>query len=368
VAAALLLAVVLGLVLPRPGRTSSGQPGPVIAIARSQDSSTESPGTWVERFVAGDDGASAKIRSLGPGTLELLRPHRKSPRVRDLIRLVRESAATSEDRLLGERLAGLPVKGQGSRMTLYDALVEMLGNQVHFGIDPRGNQELGASEVTIPKEGSSLDVLEDICAEAGADFAFLYGVVLVARPEHLWPPLPLEERPLTEAQKVRARTLVEQLGSERPELRDRASAELLRLGRSVIPVLETGAANVDPEVAGRCRGLTKELSRKPGSVFAAPAAERQGSESSLVPSFKGKLITYKVKDLPLKNAFALLFSQNTTLWTGKVPDVKCTFAFENAPFWAVLAMMTQCCGLDFVIENDRVILGPQQEILERLPK
>jgi hypothetical protein len=49
----------------------------VAAAARAQDPEGESPESLIGRFLAGDDGTTARIRSLGPGTLPA--PSGRSP-------------------------------------------------------------------------------------------------------------------------------------------------------------------------------------------------------------------------------------------------------------------------------------------------
>jgi hypothetical protein len=342
----------------------------LLAVTAMQKAGEEPAEKLVDRLVAGQD-VSSRIRALGPGAFQVLRPRRDSARVREVIRAIREAAASSEDRKLSSRLSALTVKFDGGRTTFGQAVETLVGDGVRFAIDPRESEVIAACEVTPPKSGSSLDVLEELCAQAGADFAFLYGVVVVARPDRLWPPLPPRARPLSEDEKARARALVAKLGSESPEERDRVEVELRRFGPPVMPVLETGASDRDPEIAGRCRALAEELRPRPSRVFGPAAVERQrlaGDDAALWVSLKGKLTTYKVKDLLLENNLMLLLSQvEGGSLRGGVPRVKLTFSFENVPFAAILAIVTQCAGLDYVIEDGHVVVGPQEELLRRLP-
>ena len=207
--------------------------------------------------------------------------------------------------------------------------------------------------------------------QAKVDFAFLYGLVLIASPERLWPPSPPRTRPLTEGGKARAKTIVPRLGAESPDDRDRAAAELRQFGPPVIPILEAGAGDPDPEISGRCKVLAAEMRPSPANVFGPAAVERQklaGNDATLYAKLKPKNMTYKVKDLQMIHCFQLLLAQiEGATFEGKCPEVKLSFSFEDLPLMSILSVMTQSSGADWIIENGKLIVGPRDEIARRLP-
>src|SRR5207249_3041192 len=98
------------------------------------------------------------------------------------IRAIREAAASAEDRKLSRRLSDLTPTFDGGKVTFGEAISTLSCAAARFAIDPREFEVIAACEVIPPKSGSALDVLEEICSQAGTDFAYLYGIVLVARP------------------------------------------------------------------------------------------------------------------------------------------------------------------------------------------
>lgn len=340
-----------------------------ILMCASQQSGSQTPEALAGRFLEGEEAAGERLRAMGPGVLSLLRLRRAEPRVRTLIRQIRESAASAEDRKMADRLAGLKPRLDGSR-PFGECVDTLMGDGVRYAIDPREFDVIWSCEVTPAKEGTALDVLEDACAQAGVDFAFLYGIVLVARPDRLWPALPLRAEPLSREEETRAKALVGRLGSEMPDEREQAAEVLRRFGTAVLPLLEAGAADADAEVAGRCRGLAAELRPKPARVFGPSSVERQslaGADLSLFTGLRGKFTTYKVKDLIVRHNLSLLLSQvERSQVVGTLPEVKLTFSFENVPFTAILSVLTQSTGLDYLVDDGRLIVGPREEIEARL--
>src|SRR5262245_63636888 len=68
-------------------------------------------------------------------------------------------------------------------------------------------------------------------------------------------------RELAPAEKEKARALLRQLGDRKFKVREQATRELLRLGRSAKPILEEGAKDADVEVRRRCDLLLRLASR-----------------------------------------------------------------------------------------------------------
>jgi hypothetical protein len=82
-----------------------------------------------------------------------------------------------------------------------------------------------------------------------------------------------------------------------------------------------------------------------------------------------------VKDILLRHALKLLLSQvNRTLQSeesstmGKVPEIKLTFSFRDVSYAAMLSVLTQCAGFDFMVEEGHLVVGPREEILSRLKR
>lgn len=79
--------------------------------------------------------------------------------------------------------------------------------------------------------------------------------------------------------------LIRQLGDDRIEVRDKASAELLKIGAKALDKLREAAKSADPEIAARARALVAEIDfPEPGAAvngLAVAVKVRPGDETPL---------------------------------------------------------------------------------------
>src|SRR5437867_9129263 len=119
----------------------------LLALLLLQGSEEESLERRVERFLMGDESQAAAIRSSGPLAMLLLRPHRANPKANDLIREIRQAAASAEDRPMAKRLSDLkPKKGDG-KTTFLEALDALMGREIRWTLDPREFESIGGRQV-----------------------------------------------------------------------------------------------------------------------------------------------------------------------------------------------------------------------------
>lgn len=81
------------------------------------------------------------------------------------------------------------------------------------------------------------------------------------------------QRTLTDADKARLEAAVRRLGDDSFQVRERASAELLKAGRGALPALRPALQDPDPEVARRARRCVEVIERS-GESSLVPAAAR----------------------------------------------------------------------------------------------
>src|SRR5438477_4495286 len=132
----------------------------LLALLLLQAAAEESLQQRVDRFLSGDGTQAAAIRSAGPSAMLMLRPHRANLKANDLMREIRQAAASAEDRPMAKRLADLKPKKVDGKATFLEALDAAMGGEVRWTFDPREFEVIGDRKVAPPSEGSGLDVLE----------------------------------------------------------------------------------------------------------------------------------------------------------------------------------------------------------------
>jgi hypothetical protein len=379
-ALAATLLVGLGVVMAIPSRIpEESQPARNQAEAEGE----MTLGEWIHRYVNGDDSVRAKILASGTPAMHLLRPHRKDKRVLALTREIRLTAAKEDERKTWETLEGQRMFGLASEDGPLSGTMQILGRELRVPIlvDPAAVPALHERKITFDygeKPGTALELLEEIAEQVDADFAYLYGGVLIAAPDRLWSKEPARIRLLSEAERRRAKEWVLNLGAEGLEERDRAYHRLRGLGSGGIPILEEFLTHRDPEVVARCRDLLETLrARPPGPVFGTPGVEHQklsGGDRQLYDKMKedtgGSQLTVRGSGGPLRNSLKTILLgteiECRVAAIGEVPDITMYVLLVNASVWTQAALVTQAYELDFIIENGTILVGPKEEIEKRL--
>lgn len=325
----------------------------------------------VEKFANGDDGVRDAIKTAGPAAMHLLLPRRGTKRIDALREEIRRAAADEDSRYLH----ALFYSDRFSKSLKAVPAAEALREIAHISFDP-GDPALAGKPVTLELDDTFRDAIDKVCARIGADFAYLYGYVLIAAPDRLWAKKPIEVVLLGPDDAKRVREHMACLADESPEVRDDACAQIRRLGSGAIDILLEGTKSADPEVASRCKALIEELRpQPPAAVFGRPAVERQKLDdkgAKTLRELRERVMSFKVKDLWLKTTLALLAAQygsaaieNSREVFGDIPGAKITWSVESGPMWSTLCLLTQAYGLDFIIQNGDLVIGPNEEIRKR---
>ncbi|HXX93723.1 MAG TPA: hypothetical protein VEN81_08815, partial [Planctomycetota bacterium] len=208
------------------------------------------PSDAVRRFVYGTgaehERAREEVAALGSRAIPLLlelRPRVLRPEALDaLVFRIKVDSAGEKGRPFFEKLtkARITVDMQNAPPTaILDYFREMLG--FNLVLDPGLDRELPELSLTLA-DAPFRTVLETLTSRTGLDYDVRSGVLFLAEPKRLWAtgPAPIP-RPLTEAQTLRARELLAELGSDSPKARDQATGELRKLGPEVAPLLKEAA-------------------------------------------------------------------------------------------------------------------------------
>jgi hypothetical protein len=326
-------------------------------------------------FAKGDESVREEILKLGACSILPLRkvrdraPDRIDPLLFELKQRAEPPSKATLDKL--HEIHTIQTESIGFDLALGEMsnLFPMLFDPALFRTHWKRKVELNQTAV------SKRETLELFCRQLGLDYAFFCGVVLIAEPGRLWPAtLPPRAVPLTAEESVRAVKLIEKLGSEQFQEREAATAALMKLGKGAIPPLEQGARGEDAERRARCETLIRDLTgTMPEGMFHRPAAARQklaGGDDHLRTELQLSQVSFKVQDIVLDGAMRLLLQPRQVAFqiAPAARDVRLTLDLQNQSSWAVIALATQCCGFDFLIQDGKVVIDTREEIQRRLAK
>ena len=224
------------------------------------------------------------------------------------------------------------------------------------------------------KERPRRETLDSFCRQLGLDYGFFYGSVLIAEPARLWPaPAPVvRATPLTADETARAAKLIERLGAEEFQAREEAQAELKKMGKATIPLLEKGALGDDAERRARCTALVKALTEPPATAtFHRPAAARQklaGPDDKLRTQLGSEMVSFKVADIVLDGAMRLMLQPREipVQLAPAATGVRLTLDLQNQTAWAIISLATHTVGFDFMIEKGKLVIDTREEIERRV--
>jgi hypothetical protein len=367
--AALFLAIVLLPILflartPLPGVPVPGQ---------SQDLAS-----LIEKYAKGDDSVAAAILKKGAQAMLLLRDARGSAPAR-VDRLVYELKKALAGPREASAVKALEAKGalpvppgkDSAAMTLYEAYAH-LTEKLPLLHDPQLLARMGdpAASVSVgAKEEPYRDLLDSICRQAGFDYGFFYGYVLVSTPERLWPERPRPDAgPLGEKDVERARRWIEALNSDNPDDRSAALRGLKGFGRPVLPLLEKALDRKEPELAARVRDLVQGIDRPLGTgLFGAPALDRQkleGADAKLREALRAERVSFKVVDIVIEGALALMLQPRNVPYqlSPAVKGHRVTLDLQNVEGEAIVALLCHSAGMDVMIRNGELWVDTREEI------
>lgn len=303
------------------------------------------------------------------------------------LRKVRGQAPEKVDELLYEiktRADGIPAKALLDALdaprsmepgnVAFEVAVDDLSNGLPLLFDPDLFRTHWGKQATLNlKDRPRREILESLCRQLDLDYGFFYGVVLIAEPGRLWPTAPIPPvAPLSAEESARAANLIEFLGNDEFQEREKASAALKKLGKRAIPLLERGAVGEDAERRARCAALVRELTDPPPQVtFHRPAAARQnlsGADEQLRARLLEEGVSFKVQDIALDGALRLLLQPRRipVQLAPALRNARLTLDLQNQSSWAVISLATHCCGFDFLIQEGKVVIDTKEEIQRRL--
>lgn len=363
-AAALFAAIVVWLCLPTPEPAA-----PALGLD-----------DWIEAFVKGSDTERALILKTGaPAILPLRRARDRAPdRVDDLLFDLKRAVAAPEDALLAGKL------GPGMTVDLTDRFdpaapifglfFDLFSRDLPLLLDP-ATLSTAPNKPVSPKStvGPRRAVLDDVCRQAGLDYGFFFGRILVSEPERLWPAGPFPDpRPLTPDETGRVKDWIENLQSDRIADREAATDSLKRFGRPAVPLLRLGAGGKEAEPAARCRDLLVLLDPPPRQgLFGPPGADRQklsGADADVRKTLLEKPMSVKISQMSLDNSFKLLFKQFGMVHScgPRAAAILITIDAQDTSSWAIISVLTQAYGCDFMILDGKIHVDTREEIRLRL--
>ena len=334
-----------------------------------QEKKTASLDELIEAALDGKEDAVKELRSRGPAILRPLTDARHKAgeagngAVADLVFELKKSAATPEGSALLEKLdairitvdlAGAPFD------SAFDYFREITG--LNFVRDP--GAIAGQAAVTLKLTDVSLRRVLDVLSLAhGFEIDARFGVLLVSKPERLWsaPRAEAAPAPLTDAQAKSAREWLAALGRESRAEREKAAAELRKLGRSAMALLQEHAKSADKEVASRCKDLLDALSPRLAGTLPLANAWRSQKIAKDDEAMVKKLATMKIDlnfvDGELADVIAFLrdFSGMNFL-VAKGVEGKVSLQLKDSLLGHALELITLPVGLDVKIEGGVIIV------------
>ena len=321
----------------------------------------------VDAFLKGDAAARAELVKLG---IYAIRPLQK----------VRDKAADKVDALLFElkKAAAHPrdtaLIGALEKRVTVEETGDIPNDWAHSNIeipffrDRVLLERLKSRKVAIKiQDAPARAYFDQLFAQTGLDYGLFHNHVVLSLPERLWPPgPPAKPAKLTEAESARARALVEQLGDEKVATREAASSELLKLGISIVPVLEAQLGRKDPEVVSRCRVLIEILRQEPRGCF-GPALALEQAENELLTTMKHATYpTVLLKDVAFEALCDILFGGKEipfTLLDPGASSVEVSIYFHDAKAIDLISLVTQSLGLDFVIQDGKLVIDQRDKLV-----
>jgi hypothetical protein len=331
----------------------------------------------IEAFLKGDAGARTELLKLGAFAIRPLQKARdKSPgKIDPLVYELKKAAAypqgSSAAATLDEKIV-LRIK-DAAFPEMMPSLLEWTGLPLFF--DQLEGAGVRSAKVTLGMEdGPKRDLLDQICRQTGLDYGFFHNAIVISRPDRLWPAgPPPKARELRIEEAATARALVEKLNDDSIEAREAASRDLLKLGPSVIPVLEANLKRKEPEIAARCSALIERLRTIPRGAFGPPEALREKT-SGMVDEETLKTLQRMRVNLDFQNctmeivaAYLKEFSGIEFEFKGEAGKNALTIRCRDQNLGDLLALITQSRDLDFVIRESKVLIGARADIEKPKP-
>ena len=340
----------------------------LILLALLQDKPIEER---IEAFLKGDDAARTELLKLGAFAIRPLQGAReKGPlKIDALVLELKKSAAHPEGTDVVEKLdAKVRTILRGDLRGLeFVGLRKEIG--LHVFLDGFATADVKTPKVSVKVENVPVhEIFDQIYAQTGLDYGIFHNAVVIGKPERLWPlGPPPKSRPLKADEVARARELIENLDDEAIEAREAAAGGLLRMGPSVVPVLESYLGRKEPEIAARCKSLIETLQRVPRGVYGPAAVERQKlteeGEELLHKMKNERFGTIRLINLRLSAIADILLGGKEIAhrFEGESKTV-ISVDIEGMILFDLFSLVAQSVGADFMISGGSLVIGSREYI------
>jgi hypothetical protein len=340
------------------------------ALIQTQETSVESR---IDAFIKGDPAARAELAKLGAAAIRALQKARdRGPEKIDaLVYELKKAAAFPKCDLV---IADLEkTKSIDTiEVSVESALLQIVQGIVGAAFVDKLDMSLLKSRTFRLQHRAPVSVraiLDDLCGQTGLDYGMFHNHLVLGHPHRLWPSGPPEKpRALTAEETARAKALVEQLADELIEVREAATRDLKAMGPPVLPVLKGGLSSTEADLVARCRALIWQLEYRPRGAFGPPPADRQDlppDDEKLLNQIRSIKVSLDFQNTTLTDAAAYLKEfAGVKLEVNDRENTKSSFRIRAGTVFDALCLMTQARGLDFMIQDGKVLIdsGPALEL------
>ena len=337
----------------------------------------------VESFLKGDKKASARGREalfkMGPDALSRLVFIRdRNPgavrinALNTLIFAIKEGYSGEEGRKIFSKVRQIKITidmQNAPLQAVMDYIREISGLSIM--LDPL----LDAANLAVSLKSNDISLkecLRILCQKSSIEYEFRSGILFFARPDRLWrnpTPEKEKEKPISEEEVAIARACITLLSSDSFAERDRASAQLRRMGKGVLPILREAIRKNDADLTLRCRLVIGEIGtiKEKTTDLSIP---RQATWRIQEVGKEGQPILKKLKqfkiDMAFENseladilAFIRDFSGLNILGMDGIRSKFSVFKVKELDLGNVLDLLLLPLGLDMKIEGNMIVIFKQ---------
>jgi hypothetical protein len=329
----------------------------------------------IAAFLKGDETARAELILQGAYAIRPLQNvrDRNPERVQGLLREIKKAVAyptpvPQPESPRSSMVLSLKFDGRSDLSPLVRILCSM---EIHCYSDRIDGARLPKSQIIA--KGQGIEIFEEICRQTGLDYGYFHGTIVVGMPERLWPVREVKSTELDDAGRTKARNLIEQLGNEAIEIRERATRELIQLGTGVVSLLRDHLDRDDAEIVSRCAAILKRMTA-PGVAFGPSASLRQ----KLSEENQAVLDRLRAKAPPMRfeNAKLSDIAAHVTKQQGVAIDMAPAFGAREVTIYTtpkqtlidLLSLITQSWDLDFMIQDRKVLIDMRDRIEKLVPR
>ena len=328
----------------------------------------------IAAFLKGDDAARKELLKLSAYAIRPLQKARdKGPEKIDaLVFELKKVAADSRGAGAAESLGRQPWSLELTDATLDTAITALGPLQklagLRFYVDPVEPPDPKASKITLKPSTTAREILDQICRQAGLDYGFFHNSIVIGRPDRLWPSGPPAKPPELRGEPLaQAKALVEKLNDDAIEARESAMAELLKLGPSVLPVLEANSKRKEAEIVARCSALIQQLQPRPRGAYGPSGAERQKKtpdEEKALKQIQVMRMSLNFDKSTLEDMVSFLkeFSGIPIELRGDAGKQVYSIQARDQAMFDLLSLITQSRDLDFAIKDGKVVIDTREAI------